>query len=165
MKIHGVNFLFRVKSWLNFTVRFEYWLNDNWCLISFYCIILSNKLSKKYRHKNTNLLFNSMACRIISEATGIFWWCVTAQYTPIRHLSLHSLLPETQQYMTYEGSTTHPGCWETTVWIILNRPIYITKQEVTTLPDYPSSILLCIDLILPAYPLKVKQRIKRDKDR
>ncbi|PNF43045.1 hypothetical protein B7P43_G05565, partial [Cryptotermes secundus] len=52
-----------------------------------------------------------------------------AQYTPIRHLSLHSLLPETLQYMTYEGSTTHPGCWETTVWIILNRPIYITKQE------------------------------------
>ena len=39
-------------------------------------------------------------------------------------------MPETQHYMTYEGSTTHPGCWETTVWIILNRPIYITKQEV-----------------------------------
>jgi carbonic anhydrase len=56
---------------------------------------------------------------------------VAAQYTPIRHLSLHSLLPETQHYMTYEGSTTHPGCWETTVWIILNKPIYITKQEVT----------------------------------
>lgn len=32
--------------------------------------------------------------------------------------------------MTYEGSTTHPGCWESTVWIILNKPIYITKQEV-----------------------------------
>jgi uracil DNA glycosylase len=59
---------------------------------------------------------------------------VTAQYTAIRHLSLHSLLPETQHYMTYEGSTTHPGCWETTVWIILNRPIYITKQEVRSHP-------------------------------
>jgi hypothetical protein len=71
---------------------------------------------------------------------------VAAQHTPIRHLSLHSLLPETQQYMTYEGSTTHPGCWETTVWIILNRPIYITKQEVTTIFAYPSSVqtLLCI---------------------
>lgn len=33
--------------------------------------------------------------------------------------------------MTYEGSTTHPGCWESTVWIILNKPIYITKQEVS----------------------------------
>lgn len=50
--------------------------------------------------------------------------------TPIRGLSLRSLLPETEQFMTYEGSTTQPGCWETTVWIILNKPIYITKQEV-----------------------------------
>lgn len=37
--------------------------------------------------------------------------------------------------MTYEGSTTHPGCWESTVWIILNKPIYITKQEVSGLMD------------------------------
>jgi carbonic anhydrase len=76
----------------------------------------------------------------------MFWWSVAAHYTPIRHLSLHSLLPETQQYMTYEGSTTHPGCWETTVWIILNRPTYITKQEVATLPGHPSTrccSLLC----------------------
>lgn len=50
--------------------------------------------------------------------------------TPIRHISLRSLLPNTEQFMTYEGSTTHPGCWESTVWIILNKPIYITKQEV-----------------------------------
>jgi Eukaryotic-type carbonic anhydrase len=42
------------------------------------------------------------------------------------------LLPNTDQYMTYEGSTTHPGCWESTVWIILNKPIYITKQEVSS---------------------------------
>ena len=32
--------------------------------------------------------------------------------------------------MTYDGSTTHPGCWETTSWIIYNKPIYITRQEV-----------------------------------
>lgn len=50
--------------------------------------------------------------------------------TQIRHLSLKSLLPNTEQYMTYEGSTTHPGCWESVVWVILNKPIYITKQEV-----------------------------------
>ncbi|CAG9819717.1 unnamed protein product [Phaedon cochleariae] len=51
-------------------------------------------------------------------------------YTPIKHVSLMSLLPDTEHFMTYEGSTTHPGCWETTVWIILNKPIYITKHEV-----------------------------------
>lgn len=50
--------------------------------------------------------------------------------TPIKHLSLRSLLPDTEHFMTYEGSTTHPGCWETTVWIILNKPIYMTKQEM-----------------------------------
>lgn len=51
--------------------------------------------------------------------------------TPIRHISLRSLIPNTDAFMTYEGSTTHPGCWESTVWIILNKPIYITKQEVS----------------------------------
>lgn len=55
---------------------------------------------------------------------------ILGQSTPIKHLSLRSLLPPIEQFMTYEGSTTHPGCWETTVWIILNKPIYITKQEV-----------------------------------
>ncbi|EFA02589.2 carbonic anhydrase-related protein 10 [Tribolium castaneum] len=50
--------------------------------------------------------------------------------TPIKHLSLKNMLPDTEHFMTYEGSTTHPGCWETTVWIILNKPIYITRQEM-----------------------------------
>jgi hypothetical protein len=49
---------------------------------------------------------------------------------PVRYLSLRSLLPDTDYYMTYEGSTTHPGCWETAIWVVLNKPIYITKQEV-----------------------------------
>ncbi|OAD58643.1 Carbonic anhydrase-related protein 10 [Eufriesea mexicana] len=51
----------------------------------------------------------------------------------IRHLSLKSLLPDTNGYMTYEGSTTHPGCWETAVWLILNKPIYITARELYAL--------------------------------
>ena len=32
--------------------------------------------------------------------------------------------------MTYEGSTTFPGCWETVTWIILNKPIYLSRQEM-----------------------------------
>lgn len=55
---------------------------------------------------------------------------------PVRHLSLKSLLPDTTGYMTYEGSTTHPGCWETVVWLILNKPIYITAREVSVDPLY-----------------------------
>lgn len=62
---------------------------------------------------------------------SIYFICLIAgSSTPIRHISLRSLIPNTDAFMTYEGSTTHPGCWESTVWIILNKPIYITKQEV-----------------------------------
>lgn len=57
---------------------------------------------------------------------------------PVRHLSLKSLLPDTNGYMTYEGSTTHPGCWETAVWLILNKPIYVTAREVSVDPLYSS---------------------------
>lgn len=32
--------------------------------------------------------------------------------------------------MTYDGSLTMPSCDETVTWIILNKPIYITKQQV-----------------------------------
>ncbi|XKL64718.1 hypothetical protein PGB90_004804 [Kerria lacca] len=53
--------------------------------------------------------------------------------TPIKHLSLQSFLPDTISYMTYEGSLTYPGCWETTVWIILNKPIYMSKSELYSL--------------------------------
>ncbi|KAI4486179.1 hypothetical protein M0802_012503 [Mischocyttarus mexicanus] len=58
------------------------------------------------------------------------WKSDTAQ---VSYLSLRSLLPDTNGYMTYEGSTTHPGCWETAVWLILNKPIYITAQELYAL--------------------------------
>ena len=49
---------------------------------------------------------------------------------PVRRLSVRGLLPETEHYMTYEGSTTAPACHETVTWIVLNKPIYITKQQV-----------------------------------
>lgn len=61
---------------------------------------------------------------------------------PVRHLSLKSLLPDTNGYMTYEGSTTHPGCWETAVWLILNKPIYVTAREVSVDPLCLPSIRL-----------------------
>lgn len=73
--------------------------------------------------------------------------------TPVRRISVRSLLPDTEHYMTYEGSTTSPACHETVsvkifsttdyffnsffpsrvqvTWIVLNKPIYITKQQVS----------------------------------
>lgn len=72
---------------------------------------------------------------------------VSGATTPIKHLSLRSLLPDTEHFMTYEGSTTHPGCWETTVWIILNKPIYITHQEVSNVKSRTSFALLSFPLL------------------
>lgn len=51
--------------------------------------------------------------------------------TPIKRLSVRGLLPDTEYFMTYEGSTTSPACHETVTWIVLNKPIYITKQQVS----------------------------------
>ncbi|GFQ75263.1 carbonic anhydrase-related protein 10 [Trichonephila clavata] len=42
-------------------------------------------------------------------------------------------MPDTHFYMTYEGSTTMPGCYETVTWIVMNKPIYITKQQLFAL--------------------------------
>jgi carbonic anhydrase len=49
----------------------------------------------------------------------------------IKRFGVRELLPNTMHYMTYDGSTTMPACHETTTWIILNKPIYITKQQVS----------------------------------
>lgn len=49
----------------------------------------------------------------------------------VKRLSIRGLLPDTEQYMTYEGSTTSPACHETVTWIVANKPIYITKQQVS----------------------------------
>lgn len=48
----------------------------------------------------------------------------------VNKLSVRGLLPDTDYYMTYDGSTTAPACYETVTWIIVNKPIYITKQQV-----------------------------------
>lgn len=48
-------------------------------------------------------------------------------------ISLRQLLPLTEYYITYEGSATTPACQETATWIVLNRPLYITEQQVSRL--------------------------------
>lgn len=53
----------------------------------------------------------------------------------VRRLSVRGLLPDTEHYMTYEGSTTSPACPETVTWIVQNKPIYITKQQVSCCMD------------------------------
>ncbi|XP_040577465.1 putative carbonic anhydrase-like protein 2 [Lepeophtheirus salmonis] len=52
------------------------------------------------------------------------------QNIPITNLNLAEIMPDTDNYMTYEGSTTYPGCWETVTWILMNKPIYVTRSEL-----------------------------------
>ena len=55
--------------------------------------------------------------------------------------------------MTYEGSTTYPGCWETVTWIVMNKPIYISRQEMYALKQ-----LMQGDKINPKSPLAPNSR-------
>lgn len=50
---------------------------------------------------------------------------------PLKTLSIHELLPPTSALITYEGSLTAPGCEETATWILLNRPLYMSPQQVS----------------------------------
>lgn len=44
-----------------------------------------------------------------------------------------------KQYITYEGSLTEPGCYETVTWMILNKPIYMTNHFFHSLIHSKSS--------------------------
>lgn len=49
------------------------------------------------------------------------------------HLNVAKLLPTLEHYITYEGSLTEPPCHETVQWILLNKPIYATESDLSSL--------------------------------
>ncbi|KAK0064680.1 carbonic anhydrase-like protein 1, partial [Biomphalaria pfeifferi] len=51
----------------------------------------------------------------------------------VRDLSMDHLLPKTTEYVTYDGSLTQPGCYETVTWILLNKPLRISKEQLSAL--------------------------------
>jgi len=55
------------------------------------------------------------------------------QFLHVAEFSLLELFPEhsLDQYVTYEGSLTWPGCQESVTWLLLNRPLYLSKQSVS----------------------------------
>ncbi|GFR61570.1 carbonic anhydrase-related protein 10 [Elysia marginata] len=53
--------------------------------------------------------------------------------TPFPDLSIVSLIPETPDYMTYEGSLTQPSCWESVTWVVYNKPMHITADQLNLL--------------------------------
>lgn len=50
--------------------------------------------------------------------------------TRLKKFTPANLLPQTEHYVTYEGSITYPGCYESVTWIVMNNPIYISLEDV-----------------------------------
>ena len=57
-------------------------------------------------------------------------------------------MPNTNSFITYEGSTTYPGCWETVTWVVMNKPIYVSRSQMRGLRS-----LLQGDKLNPKSPL------------
>ncbi|CAL1548714.1 unnamed protein product [Lymnaea stagnalis] len=61
------------------------------------------------------------------------WLQYKGSMTMVRDISLAHLLPKTSEYVTYEGSLTQPGCYETVTWVLLNKPMRISKDQLSAL--------------------------------
>nr|XP_020760272.1 carbonic anhydrase-related protein 10 [Odocoileus virginianus texanus]CAI9701641.1 unnamed protein product [Rangifer tarandus platyrhynchus] len=64
----------------------------------------------------------------------------------LQGLNIEELYPETSSFITYDGSMTIPPCYETANWIIMNKPVYITRMQMHSLrllsQNQPSQIFL-----------------------
>lgn len=49
----------------------------------------------------------------------------------MKNLDLSGLLSDEQQFVSYEGSLTVPGCHESVTWLVLNKPLYVTGSNVS----------------------------------
>ena len=46
-------------------------------------------------------------------------------------LNIEEIYPETSSFITYDGSMTIPPCFETATWILMNKPVYLTRMQVS----------------------------------
>lgn len=70
-----------------------------------------------------------------------FTWVVFLLCSPddaylLQGLNIEELYPETSSFITYDGSMTIPPCYETASWIIMNKPVYITRMQVKQFKNY-----------------------------
>lgn len=66
--------------------------------------------------------------RPLTDAVQRVKWAGTSSV--VERVGVRSLLPDSHHYITYDGSLTQPPCHETVTWILVNKPVYITKQQV-----------------------------------
>ena len=62
-------------------------------------------------------------------------YCLTGQHTPVRGLSLYSLVPQLKDlsgtsFYSYKGSLTTPPCYQSVNWIVLKKTIPAGEHDV-----------------------------------
>ncbi|XP_025836928.1 carbonic anhydrase-related protein 10 [Agrilus planipennis] len=65
----------------------------------------------------------------------------------VKRLSVRGLLPETDYYMTYDGSTTMPACYETATWLLLNMTIIHDKLLTKSLIRLISCVINIVEQV------------------
>ncbi|KAH7727430.1 Carbonic anhydrase like protein 2 precursor [Aphelenchoides avenae] len=68
-------------------------------------------------------------CNILTD------WKYSDSTTKLKRFHPSQLMPSTDQYVTYDGSLTFPGCHETVTWVIMNHPIYINMEDLAIWND------------------------------
>nr|XP_020464533.1 carbonic anhydrase-related protein 10 isoform X1 [Monopterus albus] len=76
----------------------------------------------------------------------------------LQGLNIEEIYPETSSFITYDGSMTIPPCFETATWILMNKPVYLTRMQMHSLrllsQNQPSQIFLSMsDNVRPVQPL------------
>ena len=94
-----------------------------------------------------------MYLKYLIKVDNIFKVKYRGQSHPIHGINLQEMMPNTLHFMSYEGSVTYPGCWETVTWIVLNKPIYISAQDLFGL-----RMLMQGDEVNPKAPLARNSR-------
>lgn len=54
----------------------------------------------------------------------------TSEAAPISNIDLSSLLPESRQFTTYNGSLTTPPCSEIVRWLVLDEPLALSAEQI-----------------------------------
>ncbi|KAL8609898.1 hypothetical protein ACOMHN_016373 [Nucella lapillus] len=70
---------------------------------------------------------------LVDHAKLVPW---QGQTREVKALPTRSLLPDTNYYVTYEGSFTQPACLETVTWVLFNRPVHVSTTQLDTLRQF-----------------------------
>lgn len=78
------------------------------------------------------------ACSVSSRLQHRIHPCVSSCFSPstddaylLTGLNIEEIYPETSSFITYDGSMTIPPCFETATWILMNKPVYLTRMQVS----------------------------------